>query len=499
MNDLHLWWYVTRASALVAWITLTLAVLWGVLLSTRIPRTIADPAWLQDMHRWLGGTALIMTGLHMFSLVLDSWSRFSLTAVLVPLSAAYRPWPVALGVVAFYLLLAVYGSSLLRARMSPRWWTRLHYGSYAAVVLVSFHAGWSGTDAGTWGYRLTALILVVSTMAAVLTRVLRGVDRPPASRRTPRRPRSAPQPMTVDATHLLASGIVGIDLTPRDGDELPVWTPGAHVTVHLPNGLERRYSLCGDPADRTRYRIAVHRAPHSRGGSSWLHASARPGTVLHVGLPENHFPLEPALEYLFLAGGIGITPIKAMIESLPAHRRWRLIYLGRSRATMAFCEELEQRWPQNVSIHAHDETGSRLDLTPILAAATAGAVYCCGPASMTDAVAARVSPARLHLERFTAAPQQSSGPGRPIEITCSRSDRLVHVSENQSVLDALEHARVPVVASCREGMCGACETRVLAGDIEHLDSVPRTPGEERRGVMYPCVSRAHSPTLVLDL
>ncbi|MFZ2174156.1 MAG: 2Fe-2S iron-sulfur cluster-binding protein [Rhodococcus sp. (in: high G+C Gram-positive bacteria)] len=498
MSDLHLWWYVTRASALVAWVTLTASVLWGVLLSTRLLRTIANPAWLQDLHRWLGGTALIMTGLHMLSLVLDSWSRFSLTDLLVPLSAGYRPWPVALGVVAFYLLLAVYGSSLLRTRMSPRWWKRLHYGSYAAVVLVSFHAGWSGTDAGAWGYRLVALILLVSTMVAVLTRVLTRVGQPPAPQRTPQRPRSAPQPMTVSATHLLASGIVGIDLTPCDGNELPVWTPGSHVTVHLPNGLQRRYSLCGDAADRTRYRIAVHRAPHSRGGSSWFHTTACPGTVLYVSAPENHFPLEPAHEYLFLAGGIGITPIKAMIESVPAHRPWRLIYLGRSRETMAFCEELEQRWPQNVTIHARDENGIRLDLAPILAATTA-AVYCCGPAAMTDEVVDRVSPTRLHIERFTAAPGPSPGPRRPIDITCIRSDRHVHVSENQSVLEALEHARVPVIASCREGVCGACETQVLSGEVEHLDAVPHTTGEDRLDVMYPCVSRAHSPTLVLDL
>ena len=119
MTDPHLWWYVTRASTLVAWAAMTGSVLWGVLLATRVLRSIDNPAWLQDLHRWLGGTALIMTGLHMLSLMLDSWAHFSLTQVLVPLAAGYRPWPVALGIVAFYLLIAVYGSSLLRPRNTP--------------------------------------------------------------------------------------------------------------------------------------------------------------------------------------------------------------------------------------------------------------------------------------------------------------------------------------------------------------------------------------------
>ena len=199
---------------------------------------------------------------------------------------------------------------------------------------------------------------------------------------------------------------------------MPVWAPGAHVTVHLPNGLPRCYSLCGDPADRSRYRIAVHRAASSRGGSAWLHANAAPGTILDVSGPDNHFILEPAEEYLFVAGGIGITPIKAMIEALPAHRRWRLVYIGRSRATMAFSGELQQRWPQHVSVYARDETGVRPDLARILNDTTA-AVYCCGPASMTEELAALVPAPRLHIERFSPAAQQPYPPRRPFEVTCT--------------------------------------------------------------------------------
>ncbi|CAA0115955.1 Phenoxybenzoate dioxygenase subunit beta [Mycolicibacterium vanbaalenii] len=495
MTDPQLWWYVARASGLVAWAAMTGSVLWGVLLATRVLRSIDNPAWLQDLHRWLGGTALIMAGLHMLSLMLDGWTHFSLTEIFVPLAAAYRPWPVALGIVAFYLLAAVYGSSLLRPKMPRRLWKALHYGSYISVILVSFHAGWSGSDVGAWGYRLVAFILLGLTTVAVLVRVLTSTAATPL----PPPPQAAPaQPMTVTATYPLTREVLGIDLSRQGGTELPVWTPGAHLTLQLPNGLVRCYSLCGDPADRSRYRIAVHLAAPSRGGSAWLHANAVPGKILDVSGPDNHFMLEPAEDYLFVAGGIGITPIKAMIEALPAHRRWRLVYIGRSRATMAFSRELKQRWPQHVSVYARDETGVRPDLARILDGTTA-AVYCCGPASMTEELATLVPAPRLHIERFTPAPQQPYPPRRAFEVTCRRSNTHVHVSEHQSLLDALERAQLPVHSSCREGICGACQVGVIAGQPQHLDSVASEEDKDRAGVIYPCVSRSHTTSLTLDL
>lgn len=495
MIDPHLWWYVARASGLVAWAALTGSVLWGVLLATQVLRSIGNPAWRQDLHRWLGGTALAMTGLHMLSLMLDSWAHFAPTDLLVPLAADYRPWPVALGIIAFYLLVAVYASSRLRARMPRRFWKALHYGSYAVVVLVSFHAGWSGSDVGAWGYRLVAFALLGLTTAAVLVRILAsgGTGTVPASPSPP-----APRTMIVTAAYPLARDVLRLDMSSANGTDLPMWTPGAHVTVHLPNGLRRCYSLCGDPADRSRYQIAVHRAPDSRGGSAWLHTAAAPGTTLEVSGPDNHFVLEPAREYLFLAGGIGITPIKAMVESLPAHRHWRLIYIGQSRTTMAFCDELERRWPANVSVHARDESGVRPDLARILASTTA-AVYCCGPESMTEAVSELVPPSQLHVERFAPADQSTERPRRPFDVTCSRSGTDVHVPANRSLLEALERAHVPVYSSCREGVCGSCAIRVLAGRADHMDSVARNEDKDTAAIMYPCVSRAHTPTLTLDV
>jgi DMSO/TMAO reductase YedYZ heme-binding membrane subunit len=207
VTDPHLWWHVARASGLVAWAAMTGSVLWGVLLATRVLRSIDNPAWLQDLHRWLGGTALIMTGLHMLSLMLNTWAPFSLAEVLVPLAAGYRPLPVTLGIAAFYLLVAVYGTSLLRPRMPRQFWKALHFGSYVAVLLVSFHAGWSGTDVGSWGYRLVAFILLGLTTVAVLVRVLTstGAATIPASRPLPP---PTPRTMTVTATYQLARDIL---------------------------------------------------------------------------------------------------------------------------------------------------------------------------------------------------------------------------------------------------------------------------------------------------
>ncbi|TGD88100.1 2Fe-2S iron-sulfur cluster binding domain-containing protein [Mycolicibacterium sp. CH28] len=495
MTDPQLWWYVARASGLVAWAAMTGSVVWGVLLATRVLRSIDNPAWLQDLHRWLGGTALIMAGLHMLSLMLDTWTHFSPTEVLVPFAAGYRPLPIAMGIVAFYLLVAVYGSTLLRPRMPQRFWKALHYGSYASAILVSFHAGWSGSDVGSWGYRLAAFTLLGLTTVAVLVRVLTAAAPLPPP---PRRHAAPPRPMTVTATYPLAREVLGVDLSMQDGTELPIWTPGAHVTLYLPGGLTRCYSLCGDPADRSRYRIAVHRAGSSRGGSTWLHANAAAGAILDVSGPDNHFTLEPAPEYIFVAGGIGITPIRAMIEALPAHRRWRLVYIGRSRATMAFSGELQQRWPEHVSVYARDETGVRPDLARILDGTTA-AVYCCGPASMTEELAALVPAPRLHIERFTPISQQLDGPRRAFEVTCTRSRTQVHVSAHQSLLDALESAHLPVYSSCREGICGACQLRVLAGHPEHLDSVVGDEDKDRADIIYPCVSRSRTSSLTLDL
>lgn len=509
LNDPHLWWYITRTSALLAWGLMTLSVVWGILLSTRILRRIDNPGWLQDLHRFLGGLSVIMVLLHMVTLMLDGWLQFSAVEVLVPFTTDFRPLAVALGIIAFYLLVAVQGSSMIMHRLPRKFWKGLHYASYASILLVSFHAGLAGTDVGSLGYSILAYSLIGLTAFATVVRIAVSnrtkraakaeVWVPPfdkAPRQSP--PRITTRTMVVTDAGLIASGVLGVRLVALGGGLLPIWYPGAHVTLHLANGLERQYSLCGDPADRHHYDLAVLRTDNSSGGSKWMHENVMPGTTIEVSGPLNNFELDPARNYLFIAGGIGITPIKAMIESLPAQRDWRLIYVGRSRSTMAFARELEHRFPERVRIHAADENAAQLDFTSLSPAETIE-VYSCGPESLMTALASAVPAERLHLERFVPLERAPSIPNQELRLSFNRSPLHLTVGPTESILDALERAGMPVAGSCRKGVCGTCEVRVLEGTPEHLDSVMDDAEKDELGIMYPCVSRALTPDLVLDL
>lgn len=511
MNEPHIWWYITRASALIAWVLMTLSVLWGILLSTRVMRRIDNPAWLQDLHRYLGGLTLFMVALHMVSLMLDGWLKFSLAETLVPFATDYKPLAVALGIISFYILLAVQGTSLFMNRLPRKFWKGLHYSSYAALLLVALHAGWSGTDVSSWWYRVLAIVLISVATIAVLVRIITGTRAGSSPRSTQTHPvvpaTEKPNParkhidartMVVSTLQEVAHDVLAIRLLPLGGGQLPVWHPGAHVTLHLPNGLQRQYSLCGDPAERTHFDIAVLKTEHSEGGSEWIHANLSPGMTLEVSGPLNHFELEPANEYLFIAGGIGITPIKAMIESLPERRQWKLVYAGRSRSSMAFLDELVERYPDRVIVHASDEAKKPLDVFGLSSSAT-GLVYCCGPESLMTSVAEYVPADRMHLERFVALDRESRSPAEPIEVTCTKSKKSFVVAADETILDALEENGLPVLGSCKKGVCGTCEVRVVEGTPIHLDSVIDDAEKDRLKVMYPCVSRAEADKLVLDI
>jgi len=510
LSDPHIWWYVTRASAILAWVLMTLSVVWGVLLSTRIMRKVDDASRLQDLHRYFGGLGLVMVGLHVVSLMLDGWLAFTPLEALVPLQTEYRPWPVALGILALYLLVAIYGSSLLRNRLPQRFWKGLHYSNYAVVLLVALHSGLTGTDVGRWWYSAVAVMLISLTAVSIIVRLALSSRRaasiaaeapavqPAAARAVPRVAAGPPaRQMAVAAIAPAADGVRSIRLVPVGGDELPPWEPGAHIALRIPGVGPRQYSLCGDPADRYHYDIAVLREPESRGGSAWIHERLTPGTVLEVEEPANHFRLIAAPSYLFIAGGIGITPLLAMIASLPERREWRLWYLGRSRATMAFLSLLLARYPGRIVVYARDEHPARADVAAVISA-WEGEVYSCGPAELTDAVAAAGRPGRVHVEHF-APVSHDALPAAPLVIECRDSRKTVDVDADQSVLDALENAGLPVVASCRRGVCGSCEVRVLDGRPEHLDSVLPAEEADELGVMYPCVSRSRDSLLVLDL
>ena len=513
MNEPHFWWYVTRASALIAWVLMTASVVWGILLSTRVLRKVDNPAWLQDLHRYLGGMMLVMVGLHMVSLMLDPWLKFTAVEELIPFATDYKPLPIALGIISFYLLVAVQGSSLLMKKLPRKFWKGLHYASYVALLLVSLHAGWSGTDTATWWYRALAVSLISVAAISVIVRVVAGTTAGSRSRssadvssraeiETTRATATVPggHTMVVTGIEKIADRIVHIRMVPLGGGTLPVWQPGAHITVHLPNGLERQYSLCGDPAEREHFDIAVLHTEHSEGGSEWIHSSLKPGVTLEVTGPRNHFELEPASEYLFIAGGIGITPIMAMIESLPAKRSWRLIYLGRNRGHMAFVDDLTLRYPDRVTVVASDDRKVRAKFS--LENLNVGAneqVYCCGPEALMEAVTEKVPSERMHLERFVPLHRESSSPAGEINVICRKSRKDFIVPAEESLLHAMERNGVPILGSCDKGVCGTCEVRVVSGTPIHLDSVMDDAEKDELRIMYPCVSRATSDPLTLDI
>ncbi|MFE2865134.1 PDR/VanB family oxidoreductase [Embleya sp. NPDC059259] len=301
------------------------------------------------------------------------------------------------------------------------------------------------------------------------------------------------QRMILDRLDPIAEGVVSLLLRGADGPPAP-WEPGAHIDLLLPNRLTRQYSLCGDPADQENYRIAVRHEPLSRGGSEYVHLFLRPGRTLEVSLPRNNFPLVAAPEYLFLAGGIGITPILPMLRAaVAAGAAATLVYAGRSVATMPFVAELRAAHGDLVRVVAGRQHGG-LDLGLSAAGLNPHTlVYCCGPASML-AEAEKVFPAeRLHFERFRPV-ARSFGPDTAFEAVCARSGGVVPVPPDESLLDALRHAGHPVSSGCREGVCGSCELTVVAGEPEHRDDIGPPAGR-----MYACVSRARSPRLVLDL
>lgn len=311
-----------------------------------------------------------------------------------------------------------------------------------------------------------------------------------------------PVRLRVTGTWLAADQVRCFLLADPDGADLPAWAPGAHVDLRLPAGMTRQYSLCGDPADRRAWRVAVLLEEDSRGGSRYLHERAREGTELAASLPRNNFPLVSAARYVFIAGGIGITPLLPMIAAASASgAEWRLHYGARSLDRMAFTDELDRhggrcaRYPQ--------DSHGLMPLAEILGPAADGAaVYCCGPEPLLTAVEQRHQGRRagtLHVERFRPVALAPGTTGSEFDVVLGSSGRVIRVRAGQSVLAALDRAGVDVPSSCREGTCATCETAVLDGEVEHRDSVLTDEERAAGQTMMPCVSRARSPRLVLDL
>ena len=298
-----------------------------------------------------------------------------------------------------------------------------------------------------------------------------------------------------------ADGVVSLDLAPVTGNPLPSWAPGAHIDLVLPNGLERQYSLCGPPGERSYYRIGVRRERASRGGSEYVHAFLRPGQRISIKGPRNNFGFSPAGSYVFVAGGIGITPILPMVRAAEAQGAdWQLYFGGRTSASMPFLGELG-RYGKRVRCHPSDTTG-RIPLTELEKPVEAGAkVYACGPASLLsdlDTAAENWPAEALHLERFKA-PQLAPAENKPVEVECAASKKTVSVGADESIVNALDKAGIRTVTSCRSGICGSCETKVLDGVPDHRDGILSASEQAAGDRMFICVSRACTPRLVLDL
>ncbi|MFD2415641.1 PDR/VanB family oxidoreductase [Amycolatopsis pigmentata] len=308
--------------------------------------------------------------------------------------------------------------------------------------------------------------------------------------------------LTVGRRRTVALDVVELELRRVDGGNLPEWQPGAHLDVVAGAGIVRQYSLCGDPGDRTNYRIAVLRQPDGRGGSMWLHERLHTGDRVTVSSPRNHFPLEPGPRYLFLAGGIGITPLLPMIRRVArGGADWSLHYGGRTRASMAYTEELRAVDASRVVLIPFDEFGL-IDLDSVLSGVAPDTfVYCCGPEPLIAAAEAECARRgmRLRTERFSPKEIGSSTVDSPFTIRIASTGMELTVPAGRSIVDTLTEAGVDVLTSCEEGTCGTCETAVLDGRPDHRDSVLTEEEQAAGDRILPCVSRSLTPRLVLDL
>lgn len=314
------------------------------------------------------------------------------------------------------------------------------------------------------------------------------------------------------AIEWLATGIHGFDLRPVDETAWPVATAGAHIDLHLPNGLVRSYSLVNVPGERHRYQIAVLRDQAGKGGSRSVHDQLRVGQVLTLSEPRNHFPLrEDAQLSVLIAGGIGITPIWSMAQRLSqTGAPWRLYYSARTRETAAFVDQVEALAAgSGNAVHLNFDNGEsdkRMDLRTIVAASPSNAdFYCFGPMPMLaafEAATAPCEPGRVHREYFAApvaAACTAAVHDGAFTVHLSRAGKTLSVPPGISVLDAVLQAGVEVPYSCMSGICGACATRVSDGVPDHRDLVLTDAEREAGDQMILCCSRSKTPELTLEL
>lgn len=310
-------------------------------------------------------------------------------------------------------------------------------------------------------------------------------------------------PLRVQSMRFEAAAIVSVELVACGGEQLPPFAAGAHIDLHLPNGVVRSYSLSNCPLERARYVVGVLNDRNSRGGSRYVHEQLRVGATIQVGAPRNNFPLDDnAAHTVLVAGGIGITPIVCMFNEMRRKgKSVELLYCARSRPEAAFLPGLMQQ--PGVQTHFDQEAGGPPDLRAYLASKPVTThFYCCGPTPMLaafEANCAELGLPHVHIERFAAAAPVDAIQGSEYVAQLSRSQKTVLVPAGKSLLDALLEAGIDVDHSCREGVCGSCETTVLEGEPDHRDGVLSKRERESGRTMMVCVSGCKGQRLVLDL
>jgi ferredoxin-NADP reductase len=303
----------------------------------------------------------------------------------------------------------------------------------------------------------------------------------------------------------LDQDVIALTLVASDGARLPGWHPGSHIDIHLPSGLVRQYSLCGDPRTLDAYRIAVRRMPDGGGGSIEVHDALRVDATVTTHGPRNAFPLtvpgygSPTKRFRFIAGGIGITPILPMLglaQGLGVD--WSMVYAGRSRDSLPFVDEVE-RFGERVRIRTDDVSGLPTAAELLGDCPDGTAVYACGPAPMLTAIRAELAArdtVELHFERFAAPPVVD---GKEFSVSIASTGDTVRVGADETLLSALNDVGVHPPYSCQQGFCGTCRTQVLGGTVDHRDTLLTDP-ERDDGMMLICISRAAEGShLTLDL
>jgi len=308
--------------------------------------------------------------------------------------------------------------------------------------------------------------------------------------------------LRVTSADMVADGVRRLVLRKANGARLPDWAPGAHIDLFLPGERVRQYSLCGDRWDAHSYQVAVLRVSDGRGGSAFVHDELRIGDSIGVGGPRNNFAMAPAEHYLFVAGGIGITPLLPMIRQAQMLKvGWTLLYGGRTSTSMAFMDDLSRHtdhvrlWPQDR--HGPLPLSAAFDAMP-----TNSKVYCCGPDPLLAAVqnlGVALPPGTVRIERFVAGALAAPARSSAFDVHLQRTGKTVTVQPHETILDAAFAAGVPVLSSCGRGLCGTCEASVIDGIPDHRDSLLNDDERASNATMMPCVSRSCSDRLVLDL